>query len=353
MLRGNPEHLTPELMRAMVGAITEGISVVDSTGQHLFANHAGLVETGFVEAAMPASTQEIVALWPDGSPMLPEDRPSARALAGETVRKERLIHRGPRGDRLLEVSAVPLTADPETGHGRALVVFHDITEEQTLRGELNSFARAVAHDLQNPLTAIRWWLELTADEIEDGQDLPHESARAVVDRVGDATRGMSRLISDLLTQATSRDSELGLRQVDLAEVVARIVESRNAEAYVSVGALPKIEADPVLIAQAIDNLLDNALKYVEPGCEPRVAVAGEEADGQVRLTVTDEGVGIPEAELRRVFDEFRRVHAAAYDGSGLGLSIVKRAVARHGGTVVARPNPAGRGTVIEICLPVH
>lgn len=353
MFRGNLEQLTPELMRAMVGALTDGIIVVDSAGQHLFANAAGLVELGFVGDTMPARSQAIVALWPDGSPMLAPDRPSTRAFAGETVLNEPLIHRGPRGDRLLEVSAVPLNADPDTGHDRVLIVFHDVTDEQTLRAELRSFAQVVAHDLQNPLTAIEWWLELASDEIQEGRDLPHESASTVVDRVGTAAKRMSRLISDLLMHAISRDSELTRRPVDLADVVEGIVEGRAAQAYVSIGELPKIDADPVLITQALDNLINNALKYVEPGTEPRVRVAAVQIGDHLHLTVADEGVGIPEGELGLVFNEFHRGHGTDYLGSGLGLSIVKRAVTRHGGTVAALPNPAGRGTVIEVRLPVR
>lgn len=354
MFSGSPDQLTPELLRAMVGALTEGIIVVDSSGQHLFANRAGLVELGFVDGqSIPARREAIVALWPDGSPMAAEHRPSTRAFAGETVIKEPLIHRGPRGDRLLEVSAIPLSADPATGHARVLIIFHDITDEQTLRAELRSFARVVAHDLQNPLTAVEWWVELASDEITGGRDLPHASASTVLDRVGDAAKRMSGLISDLLAHALSRDSELVRQPVDLADVVSRIVEGRAAESYVSVGELPKIEGDPVLITQAFDNVIGNALKYVSPGTDPRVTVVAEQNGQQVIVTVTDEGVGIPDDELSLVFNEFHRGHTAHYGGSGLGLAIVKRAVTRHGGTVAARPNPKGQGTVIEICLPVR
>jgi signal transduction histidine kinase len=120
---------------------------------------------------------------------------------------------------------------------------------------------------------------------------------------------------------------------------------------VTVGALPKVDADPVLITQAFDNLINNALKYVEPGAEPRVTISAEQDGDLVCVSIADEGIGIPEHELDAIFDEFHRGRAAEYDGTGLGLSIVKRAIMRHGGSVRARPNSGGKGLVIEARLP--
>ena len=129
--------------------------------------------------------------------------------------------------------------------------------------------------------------------------------------------------------------------------------ARHAEGAISCGPIPAVAADPVLLRQVVDNLLGNALKYVVPGEEPKVEVTGEATDGLVVISVADHGIGLPGGEHDRIFDEFHRAHYRDYEGSGLGLSICRRIVSRHGGTIVARDNPAGRGTVFEFTLPEH
>jgi signal transduction histidine kinase len=110
--------------------------------------------------------------------------------------------------------------------------------------------------------------------------------------------------------------------------------------------------DPVLVRQVLDNLIGNALKYVAPGEEPKIAVHGCRSDARlVTIAVADHGIGIPEDERDRVFEEFHRAHYRGYEGSGLGLSIVRRIVTRHGGTIEALPNPAGQGSVFRFTLP--
>ena len=118
----------------------------------------------------------------------------------------------------------------------------------------------------------------------------------------------------------------------------------------TVGEIPPVHGDRVLIDQVLENLIGNALKYVTAGVRPEVDVRGCADQGMVRVTVTDNGIGLPEGQHESIFAEFHRVHPAGYEGTGLGLAIARRIVTRHGGTIVARDNPAG-GTVFEFTLP--
>ncbi len=106
----------------------------------------------------------------------------------------------------------------------------------------------------------------------------------------------------------------------------------------------------MLVRQVLDNLIGNATKYVAPGVRPRVQVRGREDADVTVLTVSDNGIGIPEDQRAQVFETFHRVHPEGYRGTGLGLAIVRRAVERCGGTIEVRDNPGG-GTVFEVHLP--
>jgi signal transduction histidine kinase len=139
--------------------------------------------------------------------------------------------------------------------------------------------------------------------------------------------------------------------VDVAALIADVTATRHAEGLVAYEPIPAVLADPVLLRQVVDNLLGNALKYVAPGDEPKIEVTGWAAGGLVTVAIADNGVGLPEGEHERIFEEFHRAHHRDYEGSGLGLAICRRIITRHGGMILARDNPAGRGTVFEFTLP--
>jgi signal transduction histidine kinase len=164
---------------------------------------------------------------------------------------------------------------------------------------------------------------------------------------------MRELIRDLLAHATSSSRAIVPSRVDLTALVAEVVGARHAEGQVRHGRLPAVAGDPVLVRQVLDNLVGNALKYVAPGTEPRVGVTARVTGDLVRVCVSDNGVGVPPGEHERIFEEFHRAHYRDFEGSGLGLAICRRIITRHGGTIVARDNPAGQGTVFEFTLPAY
>ena len=341
--------------QAVIGSMNEGVFVVDDAGEVLLHNPAAAEIFGVAESEM---TRELLAArsdrWADGTPMRDEDRPSSRALAGETLREvEILVRNGDQPDRVVAVSAVPLPRDGVRGRARALVLFRDTTLEHARREELAAFAGVVAHDLRNPLAAIDGWTEMIADELDSGA-LDPQLAREFVSRVRSSARRMRELIRDLLAHATSSARDLEVSRVEVGELVAEVAAARHAEKNVTCGPVPPVLADPVLVRQVLDNLIGNALKYVAPGVEPRIAVCGSSGPlGFVTIRVADNGIGVPEAERELIFDEFHRAHYRDYEGSGLGLSIVRRIVHRHDGTIVALANPDGPGSVFELTLPAY
>ena len=341
--------------QAVIGSMNEGLFVIDDAGDVLLHNSAAAEIFGVAE---PDMTRELLATrsdrWADGTPMRDDERPSSRALAGETVREvEILVRNGDQPDRVVSVSAMPLPRDGLRGRARALVLFRDTTLEHARREELAAFAGVVAHDLRNPLAAIDGWTEMIADELDSGS-LDPALAREFVSRVRSSSRRMRELIRDLLAHATSSARDLTVSRVEIGPLVAEVAAARHAEKNVACGPVPPVLADPVLVRQVLDNLIGNALKYVAPGVEPRIAVCGTSGPlGFVTIRVTDNGIGIPDGERELIFDEFHRAHYRDYEGSGLGLSIVRRIVNRHDGTIVALPNPDGPGSVFELTLPAY
>lgn len=341
--------------QAVIGSMNEGVFVIDDRGDVLLHNPAAAEIFGVAEGAM---SRELLATrsdrWADGTPILDADRPSIRALAGETVRDaEILVRAGDQADRVVSVSAMPLPRDGVRGRARALVLFRDTTLEHARREELAAFAGVVAHDLRNPLAAIDGWTEMIADELDAGALQP-ALAREFVSRVRSSSRRMRELIRDLLAHATSSARDLDVTCVEIGAVVAEIAAARHAERNITCGPVPPVLADPVLVRQVIDNLVGNALKYVAPGVEPRITVCGSsEPLGFVTIRVVDNGIGVPAEERELIFDEFHRAHYRDYEGSGLGLSIVRRIVNRHDGTITVQPNPDGPGSVFRFTLPAY
>lgn len=344
-----------EVRDAIIGSMTEGLLVMDERGEMLVVNPAAAVVLDMTDTEVSRETlMGLVVRQLDGSPLAEGENPAALALRGETVRDmQLLVGDSDEAARILAVSAVPLPRDLGADSARVLLLYRDVTAEHARREELAAFAGVVAHDLRNPLAAIDGWTELIGDELDAGELAP-DLANEFVSRVRSSSARMRVLIGDLLDHATSTARDISLSPVDVGDLVAEIVQARNAAPAVSWGQIPMVRADAVLIRQVLDNLIGNALKYVAPGVEPRVVITGfgSQPSG-VTVRIADNGIGLPEGEHEQIFEEFHRAHHRDYEGSGLGLSICRRIVTRHGGTIVAYDNPRGHGTVFEFTLPAY
>ena len=257
----------------------------------------------------------------------------------------------------MEVSAVPLGENSARMEG-AVVLFRDVTQLQQMEEMRREFVANVSHELRTPLSIFRGYLETLLD---DPQQPPGELLRIleIMERHSDR---LNALVEDVLSLARleSPGAELDLSEVDLAELLHSIMrdwekrfEARQLKSHLDVpGNLPLLEADENRLQEVIYNLLDNAVKYSQPGgtISLRAAVAGD----RVRVSVADQGIGIREADLPRIFERFYRAdkgRSRELGGTGLGLSIVKHIVQLHGGTVEAESEP-GKGTTISVNLPL-
>jgi signal transduction histidine kinase/CheY-like chemotaxis protein len=244
------------------------------------------------------------------------------------------------------------------------VLGNDVTErrqmEQALRDSdrrKDEFLAMLAHELRNPLAPIRHATELIARTAP-----PDPRAQLAIGMVRRQVTQLTRLVDDLLdvSRITQGRIELKTESVDLGQIVDQALESvagplreRQHEVVRSTSAEPlQIEGDRARLVQCLVNLLANAAKYTDPGGRIEIETRAE-GDSAV-IVVADNGVGIPPTLLPRIFDLFvqsERTLDRAQGGLGIGLSLVKRMVEMHAGTISATSQGVGRGARFEIRLP--
>jgi PAS domain S-box-containing protein len=222
----------------------------------------------------------------------------------------------------------------------------------------DEFLATLAHELRNPLAPMRHAVQVLRARQPDGD------AKSAMDVIERQMQQMTRLIDDLLdvSRLTRNRLELRKSRVELSDVISLAVETSrplmesSGHAFsleVAPDHVLHLDADLTRLAQAISNLLNNAAKYTNRG--GHITLKAERQGHEIVLTVRDDGVGIPPDMLGRVFEMFtqaRRSTGVVQGGLGIGLTLVKRLVEMHGGTVVARSDGPGRGSEFVIRLPV-
>lgn len=222
----------------------------------------------------------------------------------------------------------------------------------------DEFLAVLAHELRNPLAPIRTGLELMRLAGDDASAL--EEVRTTMER---QSQQMVRLIDDLLdvSRITRGAVELRKSRVELATVLESAVETSRPlieemghKLEVTIPKPPIVlEADPTRLAQVISNLLNNAAKYMPRG--GTIRVSAERLDGTAIISVKDSGIGIPAEMIERIFDMFTQVDGSlerSHGGLGIGLTLVKRLVEMHGGSVEAHSDGLNQGSEFIVRLPV-
>jgi signal transduction histidine kinase/CheY-like chemotaxis protein len=231
---------------------------------------------------------------------------------------------------------------------------------QRANGFKNEILGTVAHDLKNPLGVILGRTEMLTELIS--ADSSRESVSTQVEHIRDATRRLTSMVDHLISDAMADAFDITIRRepVDISTLVTDVVEAnrplavhKQQEISVSAPAHHDLTmCDTDRMREAVDNLVSNAIKYSPIGGRIVVLVTGEAEN--VRISVRDEGAGLSPEDLDRLFGRFQRLSAKPTGGessTGLGLSIVKRIVDMHGGTVTAESPGSGQGATFSILLP--
>lgn len=285
-------------------------------------------------------------------------------LAGAAVQTGSYMGRDHGRDTTYRVTISPLVEDG--GHPGALVFFDDVTHLEEAGARRSEFVANVSHELRTPLTAIAGFIETLRGPARDDT----EARARFLEIMERETHRMNRLVDDLLSLSRVEDEERvrPIASVDLAELLASVMrglvpqaEAREVTLVVSGADHPAIApGDPDQLTQVFSNLVENAIKYGHE--RGRVEVTLERLEDAkllrgpaMRITVRDEGEGIPPRHLGRLTERFYRVdshRSRGMGGTGLGLAIVKHIVSRHRGRLRIESD-VGKGSTFTVYLPLE
>lgn len=394
-------------LQALLENVQDGIVACDANGVLTLFNRATRAFHGLPEARIPAASwaQHYHLFHADGvTPMATEDVPLYRALQGEHVQGVEMVIAPNHGSRRVVQASGQSLLDEHGARIGAVVSMHDITARkeadeavrraqhelegrveartaelrranQSLEVEVreraqveaalrevdrrkNEFIATLAHELRNPLAPLRNAVEVLS--LGAGGPATTAVALGIMER---QLKQMVRLIDDLLDLSRITQGKLELRSqpmpladaIDSAiEAVRPVLEARGHTLTVAAPDEPVyLDGDLTRLAQVFLNLLNNSAKYTEPGGVIRLTV--ERAAGTATVTVTDNGIGIPQGQLDWVFEPFIQIDQSlerTQGGLGIGLTLVQRLVLLHGGRIEARSAGLGHGATFTVTLPV-
>lgn len=276
----------------------------------------------------------------------------------DTILSVRLIHRGEGASRevlaqLQDISArraaerevLRVNADLENRvHART-------AELEQANRELESFSYSASHDLRTPLRALNGYAHILRNEEADRLS---DDGRRMLERIWLNAEKMGVLIDELLQFARLSRHEMKTDRVDMRALAADVGTELRGEypkAAIHIAPLPPAAGDGTLLRQVWQNLIANALKFSSKREQPEIRIDAEATDGEITYRIADNGAGFDMAHAGRLFDVFQRMHdEREFPGTGAGLAIVKRIVARHGGRVWAEAEP-DRGATFYFTLP--
>ncbi|WP_263020539.1 PAS domain-containing sensor histidine kinase [Natronobiforma cellulositropha] len=245
------------------------------------------------------------------------------------------------------------------GHRYVAVAHFDITDRYTYQRRLEAsnehlqqFAYVASHDLQEPLRMVTSYLQLL--ERRYGDDLDEDASEFIQFAV-DGSERMKAMIDGLLTYSRVETQERSVDAVDLEAVLDGVLTNLDLQihetgAHITVDSLPTVRGDAGQLSQLFQNLLENALQYSGEQ-QPQVSITATRAADEWLVSVSDEGIGIDDADADQVFEMFQRLHShEEYEGTGIGLAVCKRIVDCHGGKIWLESTP-GHGSTFSFTLP--
>ena len=259
------------------------------------------------------------------------------------------------GTRFLMIYFAPIRLGAE-GKG-LMAVLHDVTEQRKLDDSRREFVANVSHELRTPLTNVRGY----AETLMSADDIDRDIQMRFLGVISSEADRMTRIVKDLLTltRLDYNRMEMHMQRMDLRELGQKAAAAMEGQAKNQgltltcdlPAEMPAVTGDPERIQQVIINIITNAIKYNKP--QGGIAITGGVEAEQVFLRVEDTGIGVPKADLERLFERFYRVDKARSresGGTGLGLAIAKQIVETHGGRI-GFDSEYGKGSIVTLYLP--
>ena len=326
-------------LRAIMAAVTEAVLAITAERGLLFMNPQFAYLFNLESGGKPTHITELIR---SDAIMAAYDEVLA---TGQAARSEaEVVVRGERLPRILQLSVAPLKKKHNQEVYGAVGIFHDITELKQAERIRIEFVGNVSHELRTPLTAINGFLHTVVDDFARGET---EQAGEFLDIVVENVARLRGLVEDLLDLSSLESGkELRFEDVDVRELTEAVLKQVPAETH-NVHLkfdFDRLHADAHRLEQVLRNLMENAVRYVPEGRD--IEIAWTESAGRRELRVKDNGPGIGPEHLARLFERFYRVDQARsrrHGGTGIGLSLVKHIVQRHGGQVVVQ-SQVGEGS---------
>lgn len=352
VIRLTHDHLEQEKIRlsSILSYMSDGVIATDRIGRIIMVNDMAQKQLGLKDHEQEQYfLLDVLEL---------QDQYSLRELLSQTP--EIVLEKVNENQELLTLRANFATIRSESGLISGLVVvLHDMTEQAKEERERRLFVSNVSHELRTPLTSVKSYLEA----LDEGA-LTESVAPSFVKVSLDETNRMMRMITDLLSLSRI-DNQVGEMDVELINFTAfitfilnRFDQMRNSDVGKTYAIIRDYQISPIWVeidtdkmTQVLDNILNNAIKYSPDG--GNITFSMKTTDSQLILSISDEGLGIPKADLPKIFDRFYRVDKArsrAQGGTGLGLAIAKEIVKQHKGFIWAK-SEYGHGSTFTIVLP--
>lgn len=352
VIRLTHDHLEQEKIRlsSILSYMSDGVIATDRIGRIIMVNDMAQKQLGLKDHKQEQYfLLDVLEL---------QDQYSLRELLSQTP--EIVLEKVNENQELLTLRANFATIRSESGLISGLVVvLHDMTEQAKEERERRLFVSNVSHELRTPLTSVKSYLEA----LDEGA-LTESVAPSFVKVSLDETNRMMRMITDLLSLSRI-DNQVGEMDVELINFTAfitfilnRFEQMKNSDVGKTYAIIRDYQISPIWVeidtdkmTQVLDNILNNAIKYSPDG--GNITFSMKTTDSQLILSISDEGLGIPKADLPKIFDRFYRVDKArsrAQGGTGLGLAIAKEIVKQHKGFIWAK-SEYGHGSTFTIVLP--
>jgi PAS domain S-box-containing protein len=371
------------LYQAVFATMAEGAMCQSVDGTIIALNPAAERILGRPAAQLlgkSAASPDWQAIREDGTPFPARDHPSMTTLrTGESYSNVVMgVLRGDGTRIWISVNSQPLFVSGQPLPVAVITTFHDITAQIRAEGEirrlnvklerrvtertqqleaavkdLESFSYSVSHDLRAPLRAIDNFSSILQQEHANRLD---DEGHRLIRVVRKNAARMGTLIDDMLDFARAGRRDLILADIDLEALVREVLEdlapaAAGREVNVSVGPLPRVRADVTALRQVLANLLANAFKFTRPRPIAQIDIRGEVSGSEIVCSVQDNGVGFEPQYAQKLFGIFQRLHDVdEFEGTGIGLGIVKRIIDKHGGRVWAEGVPE-RGATFYFTLP--
>jgi two-component system, OmpR family, phosphate regulon sensor histidine kinase PhoR len=336
------------LSSAILGSMVEGVLVVNAAQRVVFANRSF---AGILGLSAPPQAGSGLVEWVRQTELLEAVR---KVLLGEPLVQSEIV----TGTLRQHFFAATVASVGTTGTDGAVLVLHDITDLRKLERVRRDFVANVSHEFRTPLTAIQGFAEtLLAGAMDD----PQNRGR-FLEIILEHSRRLARLTEDLLmlSKMDADRLEFETRRIPIGPFIDSCIETaqpraRDKDLRLSVKLaekIPDIAGDRRRLTEVLQNLLDNAIQYTPAGGQ--ITVSAGVADSAVVFTVSDTGIGIPQAEQPRIFERFYRVDVARsrqVGGTGLGLAIAKHLVEGHGGRIWVE-SEIGQGSQFHFSVPI-